>query len=150
MSAFLDSWYLWIKAFHLIFVITWMAGLFYLPRLFVYHTRVKAGSDQDKMFQVMEAKLLRIIMNPSMILVWILGAALLFTPVAGISLESGWILVKLAAVVGLTVFHHLLALWRKDFAAGTNKRAEKFYRRVNEVPSLLLVVIIIMVIVRPF
>ena len=122
MSAFLNEWYLWLKAFHLIFVITWMAGLFYLPRLFVYHARVKTGSEQDKMFQTMEHKLLRIIMNPSMVLVWILGVTLIFTPAAGISFDYGWIWVKLAGVIGLTVFNHLLALWRKDFATGKNKR----------------------------
>lgn len=150
MIDFLNEWYLWIRALHIIFVITWMAGLFYLPRLFVYHARVTPGSDQDEMFQVMEYKLLRVIMNPSIILVWVFGLALLFAPASGVFFDDTWIWVKLAAVVSLTGFHHLLGLWRKDFAAGNNRHGERFYRRINEVPSLLLVVIVVMVIVRPF
>lgn len=150
MSTFLNEWYLWIKSLHLIFVITWMAGLFYLPRLFVYHAGARAGSGQDKTFRVMERKLLKVIMNPSSILVWVLGVALIFTPAAGVSFADGWIWVKLAAVSGLTWFHHLLARWVKVFAAGNNRRSEAFYRKVNEVPAVLLVIIVIMVIVRPF
>ena len=150
MSEFLADWYLWLKAFHVIFVITWMAGLFYLPRLFVYHCRVKVGSEQDKMFQVMEGKLLRIIMNPSMILVWIFGIALIFAIGTDAFFGEAWGWVKLTAVSVLTWFHHALARYRKDFAAGKNIRPETYYRRINEIPALLLVIIVIMVIVKPF
>ncbi len=149
MADFLTDWYLWIKAFHLIFVITWMAGLFYLPRLFVYHSQVKAGGPEDQRFQVMEKKLLKIIMNPSIMLVWILGLMLVFTP-GVVSWAEGWPWVKAAAVIVLTGFHHVLGRWRKDFALGKNKHPERFYRKVNEVPSILLVIIVIMVIVKPF
>lgn len=149
MVAFLSEWYLWIKAFHIIFVTTWMAGLFYLPRLFVYHTRAKVGSDRDKEFQVMERKLLRIIMNPSIVMVWVLGLALFFIP--GLApTDAGWVWVKGAAVIGLTWFHHSLGTWRKKFAAGKNTKPEKFFRKVNEIPSVLLVIIVIMVVVKPF
>ena len=150
MADFLAGWYLWLKAFHVIFVITWMAGLFYLPRLFVYHCRVKAGSEQDKMFQVMERKLLRVIMNPAMILVWILGIVLIFTIGTGVFFGEAWGWVKLTAVSLLTWFHHALVRYMKDFAAGKNTRKEAYYRRINEIPAVLLVIIVIMVIVRPF
>ena len=150
MSEFLADWYLWIKALHIIFVITWMAGIFYLPRLFVYHCRVKPGTEQDKMFQVMERKLLRVIMNPSMILVWIFGPLLVLTPQAGVDFGDIWVWVKFAGVVGLTLFHHALGFWRKAFAAGKNNKPEKFYRKINEIPAVLLVIIVIMVVVRPF
>ncbi len=149
MRTFLLEWYPWIKAFHIIFVITWMAGLFYLPRLYVYHTRAKAGSERDKEFQGMEQKLLRIIMNPSMIMVWILGPALFFTP--GLApTDAGWVWVKGAAVIGLTGFHHALGAWRKDFVAGKNTKSEIFFRKANEVPAVLLVIIVIMAVVKPF
>jgi len=149
MSDFLITWYFWIKAFHLIFVITWMAGLFYLPRLFVYHTRVKAGGEEDQRFQMMEKKLLKIIMNPSIVLVWIFGLMLVFTP-GVISWADIWPWVKAGAVIALTGFHHSLGRWRKDFATGKNQKPESFYRKVNEVPSILLVIIVIMVVVKPF
>ncbi len=149
MSALLVEWYLWIKAFHIIFVITWMAGLFYLPRLFVYHSRAKVGSERDKEFQVMERKLIRVIMNPSMIMVWILGPALFLTP--GLApLDAGWVWVKGAAVIGLTGFHHSLSAWRKKFAEGKNTKSERFFRKANEVPAVLLVIIVIMAVVKPF
>ena len=149
MRTFLLEWYPWIKAFHIIFVVTWMAGLFYLPRLYVYHTRAKAGGERDKEFQGMEQKLLKIIMNPSMIMVWILGLALFFTP--GLApTDAGWVWVKGAAVIGLTGFHQALGAWRKDFVAGKNTKSEKFFRKANEVPAVLLVIIVIMVVVKPF
>lgn len=149
MGGFLSEFYLWIKAFHIISVIAWMAGMFYLPRLFVYHTRVKAGSGEDKRFQVMEQKLVRIIMDPAMILVWVFGMMLFFTP--GLApTDAGWVWVKGGAVILMTWFHHVLALWRKDFATGKNKHDEKFYRRANEIPTILVVIIVIMVVVKPF
>jgi protoporphyrinogen IX oxidase len=150
VTAFLNEWHLWIKAFHVVFVVAWMAGLFYLPRLFVYHAKAKPGSELDQTLQVMELKLLRVIMDPAIVMVWILGVLLLLTPASGVPLQDGWIWVKLGGVLGLTLFHHALARWRKDFAAGANTRSEAFYRRVNEIPAVLLIVIVVMVIVRPF
>ena len=150
MSEFLADWYLWIKALHIIFVVTWMAGIFYLPRLFVYHCRVRPGSEPDKMFQTMERKLLRAIMNPSLILVWIFGPLLVFAPQAGVEFGDAWVWLKFAAVLGLTLFHHVLGRWRKAFAAGNNTRSEGFYRKANEIPAALLVIIVIMAVVRPF
>ena len=142
--------FLWIKAFHIIFVMTWMAGIFYLPRLYVYHCRVKPGSEQDKMFQQMERKLLKVIMNPSLILVWVFGPLLVLTPQAGVDFSQLWVWIKFAGIIGLTEFHHVLGRWRKAFEAGKNNKTEKFYRRINEIPAVLLVIIIIMVVVRPF
>ena len=150
MIEFLANWYFWIKALHIIFVVTWMAGIFYLPRLFVYHCRLEPGSEPDQMFQTMERKLFKVIMNPSMILVWIFGPLLVFTPQAGVDFSAIWVWVKFAAIVGLTGFHHVLDRWRKAFEAGENTRSERFYRKANEIPAVLLVVIVIMVIVRPF
>ena len=149
MIDFLIDNYLVIKSLHIIFVISWMAGLFYLPRLFVYHTRVDIGSDQDKLFQLMERKLLRVIMNPAMILSWLFGIMLFSTP--GIALwESGWVIVKLAGVFAMTVFHMVLVGWRKRFELGQNTRPEKFYRMSNEVPTLLMFVIVFMAVMKPF
>lgn len=150
MKVFLNEWHLWLKAFHVIFVVAWMAGLFYLPRLFVYHAGAKPGSELDKTFQTMEAKLLCVIMNPAMILAWVFGVLLVLAPASGVSLEDYWIWVKLGTVVALTWFHHLLGLWRKDFAKGRNTRDEAFYRKVNELPAIALVIVVVMVIVRPF
>jgi len=142
--------YPWIKAFHIIAVITWMAGLFYLPRLFVYHAeRAAPGSELDKTFSVMEQKLLRVIMNPAMIVTWVLGLVLVYTLGSSV-LSEGWLHMKLAAVIGLTVLHHWLALRRKDFASGTNTRSGRTYRIINEVPTVLLLIIVIMVVVKPF
>ena len=150
MIDFLADWYLWIKAFHIIFVVTWMAGIFYLPRLYVYHCQVKPGSEQDKMFQGMERKLLKVIMNPSLILVWILGPLLVLTPQAGVEFSQFWVWIKFAGIIGLTEFHQALGRWRKAFEAGKNNKSEKFYRKINEIPAVLLVIIIVMVVVRPF
>jgi putative membrane protein len=149
MVEFLGEYFLWIKSIHILAVISWMAGLLYLPRLFVYHTRVTPGSDQDQLFQVMEIKLLRIIMNPAMIAAWLFGLLLIFTP--GITDgASGWLYAKMIAVVALSVFHMILGRWRQQFAAGENSRKEKFYRAANEVPTLLMILIVVVVVVKPF
>lgn len=145
ISGFVSDWYFWIKAFHLISVIAWLAGLFYLPRLFVYHCRV-VGTPADELFQTMERRLLRIIMNPAMIAAWVFGGLLLTVQ----DWSQGWLHAKLTAVTIITVYHHLLGLWRKDFAAGRNRRPERFYRMVNEIPTLLMMAIVILVIVKPF
>ncbi len=142
--------YLYIKAVHVVFVIAWMAGLFYLPRLYVYHAGSERGSVQSETFKVMERRLLRIIMNPALIITWVLGLYLIFG-FDVVSLQSdGWLHAKLVLVVAMTAYHGFLAKWRKDFEADRNERSAKFYRIVNEVPTILMVLIVILVIVKPF
>ncbi len=149
VGSFLNDWNLWIKALHVISVIAWMAGLLYLPRLYVYHCETLAGSEQSETFKVMERRLLHAIMNPAMVAVYLFGILLLLT--AGIvDWSSAWIYVKLALIGLLTVFHHLAAVWRKDFAADRNRRSTRYYRIANEVPAVIMVGIVIMVVVRPF
>ena len=138
-----------IKAFHIISMVAWMAGLLYLPRLFVYHADAPAGSPMAETFKVMERRLLRGIMNPAMIAVYIFGIALASTP-GIVDWRQGWIYAKLVLVAALTVFHYLLGLWRKDFAADRNRRPARFYRMVNELPMLALIAIVILVVVKPF
>src|SRR6185312_3507650 len=137
----------WILAFHIIFVITWMAGMLYLPRLFVYHTQTRPGSDGSERFKVMERKLLRGIMNPAMIAVWILGPTLAWLTGA---YEDRWLQVKFVLVLGLTLAHHLFGRWRRDFELDRNTHPARFYRIWNEIPALLMVFIVILVIVQPF
>lgn len=150
MSEVLSIAYPWIKAFHIVAVISWMAGLFYLPRLFVYHVeRAPAGSETSETFKVMEHKLLRLIMAPAMIATWILGILLALTP-GIVDWSAGWFYVKLLGVAGLTVFHHWLGKRRRDFETGSNSRSGRTYRLMNEVPTLAVLVIVIMVVVRPF
>ena len=141
--------YLYVKAFHVIAVIAWMAGMFYLPRLYVYHVGAAPGSELSETLKVMENRLLRFIMNPAMIAAWILGLILIFGFGVIDMGTAGWLHVKLTAVVLLSVFHMLLSKWRKDFAADRNTRSARFYRLINEVPSVLLIIIVIMVIVKP-
>jgi putative membrane protein len=138
----------WLKAFHVIAVIAWMAGLLYLPRLYVYHCETIPGSAESERFKVMERKLLRQIMLPAMIAVWCLGLLLAFTP--GFDWLAGWWHVKLAAVVLLSGFHGALSGWRRGFLEDRNTKSQRFYRIANEIPTVLMVIIVIMVIVRPF
>ncbi|MCB2137639.1 MAG: protoporphyrinogen oxidase HemJ [Rhodobacteraceae bacterium] len=148
MSDFLASVYPWTKALHVISVISWMAGLFYLPRLFVHHAeRVDAGHPADELFQMMEYKLLRVIMNPAMGATWVFGLALVFTP-GIVDWGMVWPWTKAAAVLGMTWFHHWLARRRKDFAAGVNTRSGRTYSLMNEVPTVLMIVIVCSVIVK--
>lgn len=148
MTDFLSDWYLWVKALHVISVISWMAGLFYLPRLFVYHVEmVEAGSLTDTMFQTMERRLLRAIMGPAMIATWLFGVCLVFTP-GIVDWSMIWPWVKAASVLGMTWFHHWLGQRRKDFVEGTNSVTGRQYRMMNEVPTILLVVIVLSVIVK--
>ena len=148
MGDFLADWYPWTKALHVISVISWMAGLFYLPRLLVYHAEV-VGSDNptDDLFQTMERRLLRAIMNPAMVATWIFGLALVFTPGIVVWTEV-WPWTKAAAVLAMTWFHHWLGLRRKDFTAGQNRLSGRTYRIMNEVPTLLLLIIVVSVIVK--
>ena len=138
---------LWLKALHIIAVISWMAGLLYLPRLFVYHADAEAGSRQAETFAVMERRLLRAIMNPAMIVVWITGPLLAWR--MGM-LKDMWLHAKFLLVCGLTVYHHLLGLWRKQLAAGQTPHGAKFFRLVNEVPTLLMIGIVVLVVVKPW
>lgn len=153
VQDFLSSWYPWIKALHIIAVITWMAGIFYLPRLFVYHVEgyqkrgVEAGSEMDLMFQHQERLLLRAIMNPSMIAVWIFGLCLLFTP-GIVDWGQLWPWTKAAGVLTMTWYHHWLGRRRKDFVAGTNRLTGRQYRMMNELPTVLLLVIVFSVVLK--
>ena len=148
MIDFLTSYYPWIKSLHVIAVITWMAGLFYLPRLYVYHVeQVEAGSVTDQMFQMMERRLLKGIMNPSLIAVWIFGGALVFTP-GIVDWTAFWPWTKAVSVVAMTWFHIWLGMRRKDFVAGVNNLSGRQYRLMNEVPTVLLLVIVFSVIVK--
>ena len=150
ITDFLLTLYPWTKALHVISVIAWMAGLFYLPRLFVYHVEaVEKGSGTDEMFQTMERRLLRAIMNPAMIATWLFGLMLAFTP-GIVDWSSIWPWTKAFGILSLTWFHHWLGYRRKDFIAGTNTRSGRQYRLMNEVPTVMLIIIVVSVIVRPF
>lgn len=141
--------YAWLKVAHILAVIAFMAGMFYLPRLFVYHADAAPGSDKSETFKIMERRLLRGIMNPAMIATLVFGAVLAATP--GLVVWSmGWIWVKLLGVAGLSLYHYLLARWRKDFAADRNTRRARFYRLANEIPTLIVIVIVVMVVAKPF
>jgi putative membrane protein len=151
VSNVLLAIYPWIKALHLVAAVSWMAGLFYLPRLFVYHVeRGDPGSATSETFKIMERRLLRLIMRPAMIATWVLGLTLAVTPGVVGWTTQGWFYVKLATVVGLSGLHEWLARRCDDFAADRNRLSARTYRLANEVPTLALVVIAIMVIVKPF
>ena len=138
---------LWLKALHVMAVISWMAGLLYLPRLFVYHCEAEKSSKQSETFKAMEHRLLRYIMNPAMMVVWVTGPWLAWAQ--GMH-KDHWLWAKFALVVLLTGYHHALGYWRKDFAADRNMRVQRFYRLANEVPTLLMVGIVVLVVVKPF
>jgi protoporphyrinogen IX oxidase len=139
--------YEWIKALHVIAIISWMAGMLYLPRLFVYHCEAEAGSKQSETFKLMERRLLKAIINPAMIVSWLAGLYLAWT---GHFFSAGWLHGKLLLVLLLSGLHGFFARWVKDFAADRNTRSHKFYRVINEVPTGLMIGIVILVIVRPF
>ena len=142
--------YPWIKALHIISVIAWMAGLFYLPRLYVYHAeQVEKGSKTDEMFQTMERRLIRAIMNPGMIATWAFGLWLAIVP-GVIDWTAIWPYAKAVSILGMTWFHHWCSVTRKGILAGEPMKPGRHYRIMNEVPTLLLIVIVISVVVRPF
>lgn len=150
MFDLLSSVYPWTKVLHITSVIAWMAGLLYLPRLFVYHVeRGASGAEPSETFKIMERKLLRLIMNPAMTATWTFGILLALTP-GVVDWGAGYIYVKLSVVAGLTVYHHWLARRRKDFLKGTNRFSARTYRLVNELPMLGILVIVTMIVVRPF
>ena len=147
MSEGLMSIYVWLKAFHIIAVIAWMAGMLYLPRLFVYHCETSPGSAEYDRFVLMERKLMRIIINPSMIAVWILGLSLAFTLNVW---SEPWFMAKMTFVIALSAMHGMFSRWRRAFERGQNVKSQRFFRLVNEVPAVLMMLIVILVVVKPF
>jgi len=139
--------YLWLKALHIIAVVAWMAGMLYLPRLFVYHAAAKPGSELAETFKTMEFRLLNFIMTPAMIVAWIVGIVLLLQ---GQWLGAGWFHAKFAAVLAMTALHGLFSLWVNEFRFDRNRHSQKFYRIVNEIPTGLLIIIVVLVAVKPF
>ena len=144
-----DTAYLWIKALHIISVIAWMAGLLYLPRLFVYHVDAEPGSELSETLKIMERRLLKLIMNPAMGASFFFGIVLLLG-LGEATWSDAWIHVKLLLVAGLLVAHMAMGRWRREFAEDRNTRPRKFYRIANEVPTVLMAGIVIFVVVRPF
>ncbi len=142
--------YLWLKAAHIIAVVAWMAGLFYLPRLMVYHCDAENGSVQSETFKVMERRLLKAIMTPAMLAVWVLGGLLAFTPGIVDWGSFNWFYVKLALVVALSGYQGLLSRYVADFALDRNTLSPRFFRILNEVPTIILVAVVILVVVKPF
>ena len=147
MKEFLLNNYLLIKALHVIAAIAWMSGMFYLPRLFVYHTRTTPGAPDYERFVTMERLLLKIIMTPAALAVWILGGTMVWLMDYW---QNGWFLAKLVLVLAMTETHIINAHWAKEFARGRNTRSERFFRIWNEVPTILMIGIVILVIVKPF
>lgn len=148
MTGLLADLYPWIKTLHVVSVIAWMAGLFYLPRLFVYHVEAAPFSEAAERYKMQERRLLRVIMNPAMTLVWISGGAMVFIP-GLVPWWQGWPWVKAAGILALTVIHHVFGYWRKALLR-EERRPSRHYRIANEVPTLVMVVIVAMVIARPF
>jgi putative membrane protein len=144
--------YEWIKAFHIMAVIAWMAGMLYLPRLFVYHCAAEKGSVQSETFKVMERRLLRAIINPAMVATIVFGLWLAWVgPDSRFGwFNSGWLQVKIVLVLALSAVHGLLARWMKDFAADRNRHTQKFFRFINEIPTVLMILIVLLVVLKPF
>ena len=139
--------YLWLKALHTVAVIAWMAGMLYLPRLFIYHSIAKPGSELSETFKMMERRLLNFIMLPAMIVTWIVGIVLVLQ---GQWLGAGWFHAKFVAVVIMTVLHGLFAHWVNEFSLDRNPHPARFYRIINEIPTILLIIIVALVVVKPF
>ena len=139
--------YLWFKAAHVFAVIAWMAGMLYLPRLFVYHCEAEPGSKQSETFKVMERRLLTVIINPSMVATWVFGLWLAWDSAA---FTAGWLQAKLVLVLAMSGLHGMCSRWVRDFAADRNRHSQRFYRIINEVPAVLLIGIVILVVVKPF
>jgi putative membrane protein len=146
MIDLVNDFYLWIKWLHVVAVIAWMAGLLYLPRLFVYHTQVASDSPTSALFKIMERRLMQAIMTPAMLAAWLFGGLMLVAQ----DWSGGWLHAKLAAVAAMTVHHFLQERWRRAFAADRNAHPTRFFRIQNEVPTLLMLAIVLLVIVKPF
>ena len=147
MTAALAPFYLWFKAFHILAVIAWMAGMLYLPRLFVYHCEAQPETAEYARFVRMEERLMRIILNPAMIAVWVFGILLAFSLNAW---DQGWLHTKLLFVILMSALHGMFSRWRRDFEQGKNTHTARFYRIVNEVPAGLVAVIVLLVVLKPF
>lgn len=145
--GWLGDAYPWIKAAHIVFVIFWMAGMFMLPRFFAYHVEAVADSPEELAWRSREQRLIRIIINPAMILTWLFGLMLTFH----LGWDSGaWLPLKLALVLALSALHGLMVRWWKDFSKGRNRRSTRFFRLINEIPTLTTIVIVVLVVVKPF
>ena len=147
--AWLSDWYPWILSGHIISIIAWMAGMFYMPRLFAYHAEAEVGSDKSETFKLMERRLLRAIINPAMIAAWIFGILLVLTP-GIVDWAMGWPWVKATIVLAMSGLHGLLSRWRRQFASERNIHTTRFYKLINEVPTVMMIVIVIMVVAKPF
>jgi protoporphyrinogen IX oxidase len=139
--------YEWLKAFHIIALIAWMAGLLYLPRLFVYHCKAQPGSKQSETFKIMEHRLLKVISNPAMIATWVLG---LWLGWKGGWFAAGWLQAKIVLVLVLSGVHGFMVRWAGDFARDKNQHSERFYRIINEVPTILMIGIVVLAVLKPF
>lgn len=148
MQDILSQNYEWLRALHIISIIAWMAGMLYLPRLFVYHADAEKGSEISEKFKIMEKRLLKIIMAPASVAAWVFGGLMIWANPAMMS--DGWIHVKLLCVVLMTGLHHVFMKYVKIFAADNNTKSAKFYRIMNEVPTVLMIIIVIMAVVQPF
>ncbi len=146
MNGLLGAAYLWVKAAHVIAVIFWMAGMLMLPRFFVYHWQAAPGSAEDEAWRERERRLLRIVVNPAMVLAWILGLLL----AAHLGFAGGWLHAKLVAVLLLSAYHGMLARWRRAFATGRYPHGERFFRITGELPALFVIAIVVLVVVKPF
>lgn len=149
MTDFIMTHYLWFKSLHLIAVISWMAGLLYLPRLFVYHAEAKKGSEFSQKLKIMEYRLMRYIMAPASVATWLFGCLMLYANWEGIMAQQ-WMHAKLTLVVLLTGLHHMMSAWRKKFERDENTKTSKFFRIANEVPTVIMIAVVILVIVKPF
>lgn len=149
MIVWLSAAYPWIKSLHIVSMVAWMAGLLYLPRLFVYHSMAPIGSDTSETFKVMERRLQRAIMTPALLATWAFGIMLTGMP-GVVDWRRGWIWAKLAIVIALTVFHLLLAHWRWAFSADQNRHRARFFRVINELPTLALIAIVVLAVAKPF
>jgi putative membrane protein len=147
--AWLSDWYPWILSGHIISIIAWMAGMFYMPRLFAYHAEAEVGSDKSETFKIMERRLLRAIINPAMMAAWIFGILLVLTP-GIVDWAMGWPWVKATIVLAMSGLHGLLSRWRRQFASDRNIHTTRFYKLINEVPTVMMIVIVIMVVAKPF
>ena len=145
----LADFYPWIKSLHVISVIAWMAGMLYLPRLYVYHCSVRTGTAESARFKMMEYRLMRYITNPAMMAAWTFGTLLVLTP-GTMEWNQGWWLVKFTCLILLSAVHGLLSIWRRGFCADANRHPARYYRIANEMPTLLMIVIVFMVIAKPF
>jgi len=149
MFDLLSSWLDWFKAFHIIFVIFWMAGLLYLPRLFVYHSKAEPGGELDAVLKLQEQRLMRIIMNPAMIISFVLGLILVYIRFAEFG-ATWWLPLKLALVFVLIGYHGSLSKYRKQFAAGERPKSEKYFRMINEIPAIFTIFIVTLAVIEPF